>query len=104
MKTGKYNIKNPCAMCKKPRGRNSSYCLKCFNHYCRLRRYNLTQKDFDELNFNECHICGRKDNLVIDHCHKTLKVRGILCGQCNGGIGLLKDDINILRKAIKYLE
>lgn len=40
----------------------------------------------------------------IDHDHKTGKIRGLLCGFCNKAIGLLKENINILRNAIHYLE
>ena len=54
----------------------------------------------------EC-ICGRKLNEVwthIDHCHKTGKVRGILCSECNTGLGKFKDSIELLQKAIEYLK
>lgn len=53
-----------------------------------------------------CKICGNKEKnrrLGVDHCHKTLKVRGLLCNTCNLGIGYFKDDILLLKKAIKYL-
>ena len=52
-----------------------------------------------------CSICNKKiNNPQIDHCHKTGKVRGILCANCNLGLGNFKDDINSLKNAIKYLE
>lgn len=47
---------------------------------------------------------GSRVSWSIDHCHKTGKVRGLLCKTCNTGIGHLKDDPNILRSAINYLE
>lgn len=42
--------------------------------------------------------------LHVDHCHKTGKVRGLLCYNCNNGIGRLKDDVSVLEKAIIYLK
>lgn len=50
-----------------------------------------------------CSICGDIENLVVDHCHATKLIRGVLCRNCNAGIGLLKDDAAMLRKAIDYL-
>ena len=41
---------------------------------------------------------------AVDHCHRTGKVRGLLCTECNSGIGKLKDDPELLRKGIKWLE
>ncbi len=54
-----------------------------------------------------CAICGNApDNkqLAVDHCHKIGKVRGLLCQYCNTGIGLFKEDPEILAKAIDYLQ
>lgn len=50
-----------------------------------------------------CSICCTSEDLVIDHCHDTGKVRGKLCRKCNSGIGLLKDDPNLLLRARAYL-
>lgn len=74
----------------------------------RARRYSLSPEDFDDLLTNQdnnCKICsiGIRDNPHIDHDHDTGKVRGLLCGNCNTGIGLLKEDVNILLSAIDYL-
>lgn len=59
----------------------------------------------DELYENKvcCELCGRKDKLRLDHCHKTGMSRGILCEPCNIGIGLLQDNPAILAKGIEYL-
>jgi len=58
-----------------------------------------------------CSICGcslvnpdSNKNYCIDHDHTTGIVRGLLCSSCNCGIGFLKDDINLLHNAIRYLE
>ena len=54
----------------------------------------------------KCIICNKKIDGVsghLDHCHKTKKIRGILCGNCNTAIGLFQDNIKLLESAIKYL-
>lgn len=51
----------------------------------------------------ECTICGVKENLVVDHCHKTNKIRGLLCNHCNRGLGHFKDDPELLEFAKIYL-
>jgi hypothetical protein len=75
-----------------------------------FRKYGITQEDFNklfELQKGCCAICGKDDftqwTLNIDHCHKTGKVRGILCNNCNTAIGALQEDVNILQNAIKYI-
>jgi len=57
----------------------------------------------------KCYICKRELNLgtnlyAIDHDHKTMKVRKILCGQCNQGLGKFLDNPELLRLAANYLE
>lgn len=78
-----------------------------------LMKYNMPDGGYDgmlEAQGGRCAICNstdarsRSDKFHIDHCHKTGVVRGLLCGPCNGGIGKLRDDPNLLRIAIKYLE
>jgi hypothetical protein len=62
-----------------------------------------------------CAICKVKENNVIkgnradisfavDHCHKTGKIRGLLCNQCNRALGLFKDSSELITKAIEYLK
>jgi hypothetical protein len=72
--------------------------------------YGITDKDWNKLFLEQdgkCAICGRaqgKTRLHTDHSHITGKVRGLLCENCNHGLGNLKDNPDILRKAIEYLE
>ncbi len=52
-----------------------------------------------------CAICAERFEVPhVDHCHQTGKVRGLLCRACNFGIGFLRDQPNVLRSAIVYLE
>lgn len=53
----------------------------------------------------KCAICLEISNvrLSVDHCHKTLKVRGLLCHKCNRGLGSFNDDISKMKNAIRYL-
>lgn len=53
-----------------------------------------------------CAICSAslENKHEIDHCHTSKRIRGLLCGNCNRGIGLLQEDVEILRSAIAYLE
>lgn len=70
-------------------------------------RYGMSLSDYDDLlasQNNSCAICKGNKRMVIDHCHKTNKVRGILCNTCNRGIGLLQDRVEILQSAISYLK
>jgi len=61
-----------------------------------------------EQNFG-CAICGiteeeTKKSFCVDHDHKTGKVRGLLCNNCNHGLGLFKDNTLFLARAINYLK
>lgn len=51
-----------------------------------------------------CAMCGSDKKLVVDHDHKTGKVRGALCHRHNIGIGLFQDDIEQLETAIAYIK
>lgn len=90
------------------------WCKACRNKHTtenfRKSRFKMTfedyQKKVEEQN-GLCAICGNppgKKSLAVDHCHKTGQIRGLLCGGCNIGIGHLKDSIELLKKALAYLE
>lgn len=81
------------------------------------KKYRLTQESYDErlkLQNYKCAICDLhylrniKNNrviaLAVDHDHKTGKVRGLLCNNCNRGIGLLGDSVSSMDRALRYLK
>ena len=73
------------------------------------KEYNLNIHDIKNLmkkQDNLCPICLEKlpINYVIDHCHKTGKVRGLLCRRCNTSLGLFRDNTKVLNRAIRYLK
>ena len=80
------------------------------------KRYNITPQEYEamlEAQNYKCAICNKnaEDNkrgnkiqsLNIDHGHKTKQVRGLLCHQCNSGLGHFKDNTEFLLKAVDYL-
>lgn len=74
-------------------------------------KYNLSLHDYRTMLQNQkfaCAICeiefDNTQRACVDHCHDTGEVRGLLCKNCNSGIGLLGDNEQSLRKALKYVE
>ncbi len=65
-------------------------------------KYGLSQEEYEKM-LKECAICGSTERLQIDHNHVTGKVRDILCGPCNRGLGQFRDDSNLLIRATDYI-
>ena len=94
----------------------------CYYHWRidkTARDYGLTFQDLIDIYNSQlgcCRICGVEGNLVgsaresgreilfHDHCHKKGHFRGLLCSECNFGLGKFKDDPALLRLAAEYLE
>ena len=75
-------------------------------------RYGMSKSEYESLYMSQggkCAICGKKEidaiwgTLTVDHDHKTKTIRGLLCSNCNMGIGQFNDDIDIMASAISYL-
>lgn len=73
-------------------------------------KYGITPEQYEKMRTDQefrCMICRKCEDeigkLVIDHCHKSGKVRGLLCGNCNKLIGLAREDPRILRSAQFYV-
>ncbi len=87
------------------------------NRNTRLKReFGLDHEKYNKILLSQngvCAIChcketstykGKIKRLAVDHCHKTGKVRGLLCQGCNQAIGHAKDSIEILTNAVLYLK
>ncbi len=104
--------KSACKVCSKQdwikwRTNNLEYSRKAdrISHY--IRNYGLSIEDAKTLVENRtgmCKICSNVAPLVVDHCHTTGLVRGLICSPCNSVLGYSKDNINTLKESIKYLE
>jgi len=76
-----------------------------------IKKYGITLEDYEvmlESQNHTCKICGTDEPRgvgawKVDHCHTTGKVRGLLCNNCNVGLGNFKDNAAVLASAIKYL-
>ncbi len=103
---------------------STSHCKLCFGIYSKSRtpevyrksnlkkNYGISLEDFDRMFMEQegkCAICGTDSPgrghpyFNVDHSHSTGEVRGLLCSNCNTGIGLLKDDYLTVQKAADYL-
>jgi hypothetical protein len=104
---GMGNVKNRgCFTCSDPDIYANSLCREC--HYERTRNYHRDVYRWKKygldgpVEMKECEICSSPDDLVIDHCHGTGQFRGVLCRTCNLGLGSLKEDIELIKKAYEY--
>ena len=87
-----------------------SWCRECRNTYRSEIRRGHYRDMIDDCQLKEiiastrfCTICGDEGALVVDHDHKTNKIRGILCNRCNKGLGLFRDNPDFLEYARIYL-
>ncbi len=70
------------------------------------KHYGIGQSEYKKISAdqkNVCAICFKDRALVVDHCHETKIVRGLLCHQCNRALGLFQDNIHTIKRAIEYL-
>lgn len=75
------------------------------------KSYGMTQEQYDNMLVKQqglCAICNKQQKAIsrrldIDHCHKTGKIRGLLCSKCNTALGLLNEDVEVFNKAVSYL-
>jgi hypothetical protein len=86
-----------------------TYCKECVPDNSwrgRASRYLIGKKQWDALVEKQngtCALCSRNPE-VVDHCHASRKVRGLLCNKCNLVIRLLDTDLDFLQRAMEYVE
>ena len=70
------------------------------------KRYQVTAEEYKKAMSSSgcCVLCSSVENLCYDHCHDSMKFRGVLCRKCNTALGLFKDNPELLRKAADYVE
>ena len=108
-KFGKFKRQARCKPC------NKFYDYKIDKNSKLKKAYGITLNQYNDMlskQNGKCMIClvdnngfynNKQKAFAVDHCHTTGKIRGLLCNDCNVGIGLLKDNIDLLNNAIKYL-
>ena len=100
-----------CKDCQKLVFKERWHSRDCLDRWAsRNHKYNVSKEyliSLYEKQQNKCAICNQepstKRGLHVDHCHKTGKVRGLLCHGCNVSLGNFKDDVSLLNNAIEYL-
>lgn len=78
--------------------------LEYMRWYAIYKKYGLTKEQHLEMfsrQNGKCKICNRIKPLVVDHCHETGKVRGLLCDRCNLLMGYV-DQVELLKSALEY--
>ena len=75
-------------------------------HYFQAYRYKASEETIAKMKSQQagrCAICARTSQLVVDHNHTTGVIRGLLCINCNFGLGLFQDNQELLEVAAKYI-
>jgi Recombination endonuclease VII len=107
---------------KKNKDGHKSWCKKCCNEHHRewrknnperirelakraqiKRFYGITVTEYEALMAKGCALCGENKNMHLDHNHVTGKIREPLCQRCNQGIGLFRENPELLIRAAIYL-
>jgi len=107
----KNHYKNLCDACYLRQVRNTPEGKTRYKDQWLRKLYGITINDFEEMLIAQnytCAICETEISLLgnktnVDHCHKTGKVRGLLCSGCNTLLALAKDSKDILLNALNYL-
>ena len=103
---------HPACKAAREKYRNKPEVKEQRRNYRLLQTYGITNKDYEKKLEEQqfcCAGCGLHQNETnkkfnVDHCHESGLIRGLLCGNCNRGLGLLKDNKQTLLALYSYLE
>lgn len=104
--------RTPAPLIVRPEGYDETQRIRAHDRQLR-HRYGITRADYEKMYASQggaCIICGKSrpmqtaKGLVVDHCHDTGKVRGLLCAGCNYSLGVFKDSSAVLLRAASYLQ
>jgi hypothetical protein len=108
-----------CKNCERDRYTSKEYYAQrkdpkyvAIKHRHKMKKYGITEEDFIAMENAQnscCAICDRPENkmntkLSVDHSHESGNVRGLLCSNCNRGLGFFKDSPELLVKAATYVK
>lgn len=109
-------VTSSCKECKSIKGKEE-WIPRKQSSYKLMSLYGITTDEYQKLLDKQngvCAICNKEEkaksnggytkSLAVDHCHTTGKIRGLLCQDCNLGIGKLRDDVALIEAALNYLK
>ncbi len=108
--SGYYASKDPQWKERRRKKNQEKFDSRWHKNYRLESKYNITLDIFEEMYYNQsgcCDICATPvpdDEIRVDHCHTTGRVRALLCHNCNTGLGHFKDNVELLKRAQVYLE
>lgn len=102
----KYGVRNLCISCSVKRTNKYPKLKDWKTDHQTKKRYGIDVQTYKHRMASSscCEVCGKTEELCYDHDHSTMKFRGILCRGCNRSLGQLGDDMEGIKKVLKYLE
>jgi len=104
-KGSKYGFRNRCISCEQKRKDSNPKMKDWKTDHQTKKRYGVDAVTYKQRmsTSNCCEICGKTEELCYDHCHDTMEFRGVLCRGCNRSLGQLGDNVDGIKKVLKYL-
>lgn len=108
-------LQSRCRVCKNTEVRNrrqkNNAAYRDYRRKAALKRYGISDEDYHRMMTEQsgrCAICSREGSwggrrMSVDHCHKTGRVRALLCSGCNTALGNMGDNLQTLQKSMDYL-